>query len=845
MLAGGKDNQLKVNQSFDPNEQPPSLAGRFGGFAILALQLMLIACVVRFFDIAERNHFFVIYCIAAVGFAIHYWLPVRFRTAFFSLLSLGTFLFVLGWPNGAWVLGIAGGFILLCHLPIKFALRVALVALAGLILASYRLDYPEPFWPVLGSMMMFRLIAYLYDLRLDQHRKPDWLTVAYFFPLQNVCFLFFPILDPKTFRETYSREVTWPAVQSGVGWIIHGIIHLLLYRVIKYHIIPSPDELFQITDLALFLVANFALYLRVSAYFHIIIGIFHLFGFQLPRTHHHYFLATSLTDIWRRINIYWKDFMTKVFFLPAFFLLRRFGTRPAAVLATLWVFLATWLLHAYQVFWLTGTLPLARYDAILWLVLGILVSWNVQRDLARVVRSPIVPRQETILSALGSSLQWAGMFVLISVFWSCWNTPMIFKVLPVIRRDSTHLWIGISWIVAILAVAVMVRVVFKILYSRLKGNGLLPIHFSSLQAGLGYLAVLAALIAITFPSISGLFGTRIQSVLTSIRSESMTAAEAERAAQGYYEEMTEARASAGEWMAILERRPRVPDAVIYVHMSRPADDILDRELIPGWSGEIAGSRLTVNSLGMRDRADLTIEKPNNVIRLAFVGTSVVMGYGVTDDQPFTRLLEEQINASQPAGKRYQVLNFGTGKSYPLQRGVLIDRKVLNFQPDAIFYVAHQDEFREPVRNLASLVNRNVALPYPALQPIIQSAAIHPDDTLPMMEVKLRKFAPDIVLVIYQHIVGECRPRGIKPIWVYLPIPGVVDAPIQSTEFARLAREAGFEIIDLSDWAEGRRPAEIKIGEAGPHPNGLGHQLIANRLHAELIRRPELLPNRSR
>ena len=65
----------------------------------------------------------------------------------------------------------------------------------------------------------------------------------------------------------------------------------------------------------------------------------HLFGFNLPETHHRYFLASSFTDFWRRINIYWKDFMMKVFYYPAYFRLRRFGDTVALVLATVFMFL--------------------------------------------------------------------------------------------------------------------------------------------------------------------------------------------------------------------------------------------------------------------------------------------------------------------------------------------------------------------------------------------------------------------------------------------------------------------------------------------------------------------------
>ena len=75
---------------------------------------------------------------------------------------------------------------------------------------------------------------------------------------------------------------------------------------------------------------------------------------QLPETHHRYLLATSFTDYWRRINIYWKDFMVRIFFNPVVFRLKRWPQPAALAAATAVVFLATWLLHAYQLYWLRG-----------------------------------------------------------------------------------------------------------------------------------------------------------------------------------------------------------------------------------------------------------------------------------------------------------------------------------------------------------------------------------------------------------------------------------------------------------------------------------------------------------
>ena len=89
------------------------------------------------------------------------------------------------------------------------------------------------------------------------------------------------------------------------------------------------------------MVMTYLLYLRLSGQFHIAIGLIHLFGFDLPETHRKYLLASSVADFWRRINIYWKDFIAKLFYLPVFFRLRRSGEVGAAALATVVAFAAT------------------------------------------------------------------------------------------------------------------------------------------------------------------------------------------------------------------------------------------------------------------------------------------------------------------------------------------------------------------------------------------------------------------------------------------------------------------------------------------------------------------------
>jgi D-alanyl-lipoteichoic acid acyltransferase DltB (MBOAT superfamily) len=198
--------------------------------------------------------------------------------------------------------------------------------------------------------------------------------------LPNVVFPFFPVVDYSTFRRTYYNDDQHKIYQTGVDWIVRWIIHLILYRFINYYLTIAPEDVSNTPELVRFLITNFALYLRISGQFHLIVGILHLFGFGLPETHRLYFLASSFTDLWRRINIYWTGFMMKVFYYPTYFKIRQWGATSSLVLATAFVFFMTWFLHAYQWFWLRGNFLLTAPDILFWSILAMLVLANTLYD---------------------------------------------------------------------------------------------------------------------------------------------------------------------------------------------------------------------------------------------------------------------------------------------------------------------------------------------------------------------------------------------------------------------------------------------------------------------------------
>ena len=178
--------------------------------------------------------------------------------------------------------------------------------------------------------------------------------------LPNVCFPLFPVVDYQTFRRTYYDRDAHAIHEQGLRWIARGLVHLLLYRFVYHNVLNDPADVATLGDLVQFMLGTFLLYLRVSGQFHLIVGMLHLFGFRLPETHQPYFLARSFTDFWRRINIYWKDFMVKLVFYPTVLpAASSVGpTMRAGRCRRRWCSSLTWVLHSYQWFWLRGGFPI-------------------------------------------------------------------------------------------------------------------------------------------------------------------------------------------------------------------------------------------------------------------------------------------------------------------------------------------------------------------------------------------------------------------------------------------------------------------------------------------------------
>ncbi len=100
-------------------------------------------------------------------------------------------------------------------------------------------------------------------------------------------------------------------------------------------------------------------------------------------------------------------------------------------------------------------------------------------------------------------------------------------------------------------------------------------------------------------------------------------------------------------------------------------------------------RIRTNNFGLRG-ADVELTKTPDTVRIAFVGDSVTLGYGVEEEHIFVSVFRDRIQRQsiQPV----EALNFGVdGYSTP-QIAELMRTKVVSFQPDHTVYTICLNDF---------------------------------------------------------------------------------------------------------------------------------------------------------
>jgi hypothetical protein len=557
-----------------------------------------------------------------------------------------------------------------------------------------------------------------------------------------------------------------------------------------------------------------------------------LFGFNLPETHHLYYLASTFTDFWRRINIYWKDFVMKIFYYPVYFRMRKLGETRALVLSTLIVFFATWFLHAYQWFWLRGTMLLEWHDALFWAVLGVLVVGNSLYE-TRYGRDRTLGRRSRSLTARAAqALSVAGTFITICLLWSMWSS------------DSLSQWIslwntaGWAWLGFIILIPSLFAAAFWLgrLARNQKQTDERPAR-AIRKPGFWRMAATTSLgIVLVYlggrPEIYSPLPPTTTNLVMNIQRPTLNARDSSLLERGYYENLIAANRHSTEfWNA--QGMAQNDDAPLFVNVMkssawRQTNDMLKGELVPNTQLTTRGGVIAINQWGMRDKPYEKI-KPANTYRIALIGDSHAFGSGVPNHEVFEAVLEQRLNSNPESSPNYEILNFGAPGSFLLRQLMILDDRVLAFSPDAVFLMAHRRDEVRIVEDLAKAVKNGLPVPYDYLRTVIERAGVDKDMSLFNIKRRLMPFGDQMLLWGYQRVVEICRERGIRPVWLFTPMPYERLQERNISEYTTAAEKAGFEQISLIHAYDGEDPYLLTLPWDG-HPNAYGHELLADYLY---------------
>jgi hypothetical protein len=820
-------------------------------FTVLILQLGLLTAAIYWLKLENVAFANRLMPLILGGFILHHCLPSTYRLPFFLLLSFASIFAIFEVPDGLWLIGIGLLLIGLCHLPIRFSWRVVALLVAGSLLAMLRasqfslpwfnLPWTQSIWPILGAMFMFRLIVYMYSLRHQKEPLSFWWSLSYFFLLPNVAFPLFPVIDFNTFKRTYYNKEPYAIYQHGVTTLFWGVVHLLAYRYVNYYLTLPVSSVSTISDLLRYMLTTFLLYLQVSGKFHLIVGILHLFGFNLPVTHHLYYLASSFTDFWRRINIYWKDFMLTIFYYPIYFRFRKQGLLFATIIATIAVFLCTWFLHAYQWFWLRGGFLLAWHDVLFWVILGVLVIVNIVLETKFGRKRSLSKRSLSMHEMIILTLKRIGTFSVICVLWSFWSSSSIQEWLVLMSVRNGTLANPGSILEALFIVLGIIIVMFAatIFYEKINNQEdshatRPPAFFRNAFIGCG---VLALLTLFSSRVLDAYLSGPVYTVVKELRENKLGRQDAQLLERGYYEDLIDVnRFNSDLWQLYSQEPADQPD----LHETDAVtfrNDLLKMEIKPLADFTFKGAHLTSNQWGMRDQ-DYSKQKPPQTYRIAILGASRAMGSGVADEETFEAIMEKQLNtASTSDDQRYEILNFAVAGYNSAQNLIAMQTKTLDFEPDAFLYIAFDSEIERTVRHVAERVRANADLHYDYLRDLAKRLDINQKTPTVVIEARLKPYAKDIVNWAYREMVTTAKATNATAIWVYLP---PLDKQGNPEELMAMAREAGFSIIRLDDVFVGHDLATLRIADWDSHPNQLGHQLIAEKLYSKLIEKDQIL-----
>jgi hypothetical protein len=315
------------------------------------------------------------------------------------------------------------------------------------------------------------------------------------------------------------------------------------------------------------------------------------------------------------------------------------------------------------------------------------------------------------------------------------------------------------------------------------------------------------------------------------------------------------------------------------------------ELKPLLDGYFKLAPFVTNSRGLRDR-EYPFQKPEEVFRVAVVGSSFALPAGVAIEDAFHSLLEQQLS-TEFAPLRFEFINFCVGMYGPEQVIATLETRALRYDPDLVIFSATKLSMPHLIDSVAAQLARSRKKRVSSSEPLIRF-----DQSYPILQsfffrlVQLRGAGGHVEPGMHvgwlegaymslsqrwaagppgdrqsagskdvgpQRSLGQApRQRGGSVAERLARIGAATGIPIAivrleydaspklpiDLEVEQIAATLGLHYLDTRDAFRGTRARDFWIYELDPHPNPIAHGIFADAI-ASFLRTEGLLPKQKR
>lgn len=799
------------------------------GLIFILAQLVIVAGFLWHFNIEEAFNLPRIFPVFIFIILLNAVIPLKRRRLFSTLSTAGVLFLILPPLQAVLLLVFSVGILALCNLPLdrrwKKLMLISIAVCFALVIGGF-LRVPwlgSSMLVILSSMFMFRLILFLYEMKYQKTKLSFTDQLGYFLLLPNLVFPLFPVVDYKLYQSNYYQRDELEIYKRGAGLVAKGVFHLFIYRIVYSYLLPELSELTTQVNLLKYLVFSYLLTIRLSGIFHFSVGVLCLIGYDLPDVFKNHFAASGFGDLWRRINIYWKDFIVKVYFNPLYFRVKKYGTKVAIFWVTLLSFAITLLLHDYQFFWLTGVFDVDLTDVIFWGFFGFTIALGT-------ILSSKKPLEKSIASkAFDAALKILGTFLIMSVLWSIWSSESLSSWWWLIRNSWCSQTSEILKLLLVLIVLLLALWGANYFLLRKNNKVVSDITMPNL---FWPIAMLTSVLIFNTVTLKRFWNERLEGkTIQALFHFTLNPDDREVQLAGYYDGMLDQN---NLMSSVANRNNEHVISEIFrkdIHERRilvETGDARYKALSPNIDTQIAGVDIQINKWGVRDD-DFSKESDDSLYRIALAGASVEMGWAISKEDGFESHIEQKLKEDS---LNVELLNFSVPGRLLINSTFSIESEIVPFNPDllVVFYHPNVDWVHLKTRlgehDYSKAFNGVIAELYESFDLLNSSSA--------QRTRWLEPYQDQIFQQLFSKIKEVTDKEGIELLLVNMPDFSFRTWDVEDTNY-KLAESMGIEVANLSEFLN-RDNVEDYALDFGGHPNLKGQALITRTLYPFILQK---------